>query len=148
MRKALLYFIIAVVTASNCTNNNNNSFRFINATSNEYAEERRPIADTFFHHSIPIYSEADKQFVYVTNPDCSFCIASAISCCNARSSTCSESPFIFLIKSDYTELFEFYLDRDCKIKVPFITTEDCNDLQDGLYTIRNRYVTSYSKWNP
>ena len=99
--------ILALVCSCNEKRTEDFALRFMRASLIDYPEEDKPLADTLFHHSVPIFKDKDEQFVYVANPECSFCIASAISCCNAWSQTGSESPFYFLTKSDYTELFEF-----------------------------------------
>lgn len=151
--KRFLSLLIIVVQALSCSTDKQNeeSLRFIKATLSKDTKYTASLSDTLFHYSIPIMSFSNgnkEQFVYVTNPECSFCIASAISCSNAWVESKSESPFIFLIKSDYTELFEFYMKRDCKKIIPYFSSVECKDLQDGLYTIRNGHVFSYSSWAP
>ena len=124
------------------------ALRFMRASLIEYQGEDKSLADTLFHQSIPFISNNNEQYVYVANSECSFCIATAISCCNAWAQTSSESSFYFLTKSDYTELLEFYMDRDCDKKVPVFSSEECSILEDGLYTIRDGHVFSYSSWTP
>ena len=149
MKIALVTLSIILLVCS-CTEKRTEdlALRFMRASLIEYSKGDKPLADTLFHYSVPIINDKDEQFIYVANPECSFCIASAISCCNAWSQTSSESPFYFLTKSDYTELFEFYMERDCDKKVPVFSSEDCSFLEDGLYTIRDGHVFSYSSWTP
>lgn len=149
MKNVIITIVLALAIISCAGEKKNNvEIEFIKASLMEYPDVIKPLADTLFHHSVPIFKDKDEQFVYVANPECSFCIASAISCCNAWSQTGSESPFYFMTKSDYTELFEFYMERDCDKKVPVFSSEDCSFLEDGLYTIRDGHVFSYSSWTP
>ena len=148
MKYFLLYFSFLCVLCGCSGNRSENSSRFFKTATMECPEDIRSSADSLFQLLVPIIPDEEARFIYVANPECSFCIASAISCCNAWAGTGSTSSFYFLVKSDYTELFEFYMDRDCKKKVPLFSSEECIGLQDGLYAIRNGHVTSYSSWNP
>ena len=114
MRNFLLYISCWCVLCNCSGNKSEDSLRFFKAATMECPEDIRPLADSLFQLLVPIIPDQEEQFIFVANPECSFCIATAISCCNAWAGTGSTSPFYFLIKSDYTELFEFYLDRDCK----------------------------------
>lgn len=121
--------------------------RFLRATMVEFPGETPPLVDTMFHQAVPVYPNQEEQFVYVANPECSFCIATAIDCCNAWALTGLDSPFVFLIKSDYTDLFEFYMERDCQKKVAIFTSRECEGYHDGLYTIKDGHVISFSTWD-
>lgn len=120
--------------------------RFMRATMMEYPGGTHPLVDTMFLQSVPVYHDEDEQFIYVANPNCSFCIATAIDCCNAWALTGLKSPFVFLIKSDYTEVFDFYMEKNCKKRVAIYCSSECEGYKDGLYTIRNGHVTSFSTW--
>ena len=146
-RLTALPFIFLLVFCSN-PKSEEPALRFIRASQTVSMDSKTSFADSILHNSVPVIQDSQEQYVYVVNPECSFCIASAISCCNAWNDTGIEAPFYFLIKSDYTELFEFYLERDCKKKVPFFTSDDCTCLSDGLFTLRKGHVSSYSSWSP
>ena len=148
--KGIIPLSVFLVVLTFCSNKRDSYsvVKFSQATAIEITEQEQTLADNSLLNSIPLKDVVGKQYVYVVNPECSFCIARAIDCCNAWYKNDKETPFIFLIKSDYSELFEFYLNRDCKKKVPFITSCETLELSDGLYTISNSHVCSYSSWNP
>lgn len=146
--KTLCFFLPFLAIAICCTDKKTDEIavRFMRATMVEYPGGTHPLVDTMFHQSVPLYLDKDEQFIYVANPNCSFCISTAIDCCNAWALTGLDSPFVFLIKSDYTELFDFYMERDCIKRVTVFHSSECDGYQDGLYTIRNGHVISFSPW--
>ena len=147
--KKIVILTAIIVTMICCSTHreSNASLLFRKAVMNGYLGDRAPLADTLFHYSIPLMQEEGDQYVYVANPECSFCISKAINCINAWAETEIESPFIILSKTEYTELLEFFMKRDSKKQVLIFTSTSSDCLDDGLYVVRDKRVVSYSSWN-
>ena len=102
-------------------------------------------SDSLFHYSIPLLSEK-RQYVYILNASCSYCIAKAIECYNAYQMADGETPFVFLSRTKDTVLFNYYFEErvgcipDCFISL------DSIDVEDGIYTIKRGYLKNKSVW--
>ena len=76
---AVLYFIL---TMAGCGNNvekkfaENQAKKFQEVTKALHMEGDAPLADTLFHYSVPTPGQGNGAFIYVVNPECSFCIQS------------------------------------------------------------------------
>ena len=108
--------------------------------------DEAPIADTLFRKTIQFGEVIDTSYVYVANPGCSFCIASALDCYRAYVESRITAPFLFLLKSQDTAVFDYYL-LQSNLKRPAVVCEiRCADLTDALYTIISGRVVSITKW--
>ena len=106
-----------------------------------------PLADTLFRHCVPIPEDGCGEFIYVVNPECSFCISNAIACYNAYLDSGSDIPFLFLTKTEDTLIFDYYLEENSKGVPHSIAAEECALLEDGIYCLLGGKVESFSRWN-
>jgi hypothetical protein len=147
---AVLYFIL---TMAGCGNNvekkfaENQAKKFQEVTKALHMEGDAPLADTLFHYSVPTPGQGNGAFIYVVNPECSFCIGNAIQCYRAYLDSGSALPFLFLQKSYNSNIFEYYLNESGLTSVIRLTSEECSTLEDGLYSLQGKKVEAYYRWN-
>lgn len=148
LRQLTFHCLIIAYICCGCTYSKaphfDNSWSNLISSSNEVTTGT-PI-DCFFNYSLPTYSRQDSVYVYIANPECSFCISTALDCYNEYLKSSSHSKFIFLLKSDYTNLFEFYAKRDLESVPTIISSEFCSNLNDGLYIIIQGKAIRYLVW--
>lgn len=118
---------------------------FIKDTSPAYAGVANCLADTLFHYAIPLSAEG-VQFVYVLNASCSVCIADALACYDAYCQEESPSSFYFLSRTEDTEIFRYYFHERYGKDPHCFWAKECETLPDGIYSIKDRHVLTYSPW--
>lgn len=108
---------------------NNLAKSFFEATNSPFSSvEEEVLADTLFHYSIPQLS-VNRQYVYLLNASCSFCIAKAMECYAAYLKTDPETPFVFLSKTDDPFVFQYYFEERFNI------APACFNASDPINTI-------------
>lgn len=120
--------------------------KFISLTKIRNTGDDSPLADTLFRYSVPIPEEGSGEFIYAVNPACSFCISNAIACYNAYLDSGSDIPFIFLMKTEDSLIFDYYLEQNSRGIPRSVFGEGCDLLEDGIYSLIGERVVSYSRW--
>ena len=142
-----LKYILPLLIVVGCTSTTSQSINlFFEATERPLPSNSLIKADSLFNYSIPVVTKKDPQFVYVLDSGCSFCISNAIDCYKAYQRTRTESSFIFLLKSNNTDIFLHYLKEEYDSIPKYYCAVDCQTLKDGLYTVKNGYISAYSAW--
>lgn len=108
--------------------------------------EGNPLATEFFDYSIPVPTDWGMFYVYAANPECSFCIASALKCYKTYLDSKTPEPFIFLLKSENNDLFFYYLKKEIESKPLTIESAELDEIVDGLYVIKDGRVVSRKGW--
>lgn len=108
--------------------------------------ESNPPATEFFDYSIPVPTDWEIFYVYAANPECSFCIASALKCYKAYLNSKTQEPFIFLLKSENNDLFFYYLKKEIESNPLTIESAELDKIVEGLYVIKDGRVVSHKDW--
>lgn len=95
--------------------------------------------------SIP-FPGVEDYFVYVFDASCSACIALALDCYKSYLAAESAAPFLFLSKSDNMEIFRYYYKSLYNEDPSCYFGQEAELLYDGIYSVVDGTVVSYSGW--
>lgn len=120
--------------------------KFLMATAPTLSGEEAPLADTLFRRSVLRKEGTETLYVYVGNPGCSVCISKALDCYRCYLASGATPPFQFILKSEDTAVFDYYMMKSGMDKPVIEKNYYCADLQDALYTISGNRVVSVTRW--
>ncbi|MBQ9172380.1 MAG: hypothetical protein IJV54_01845 [Bacteroidales bacterium] len=152
MTRKIVASLFAALLFQGCGDSGDSSFqrhevdKFLSLTKVRNDVTAGPLADTMFCYNVPIPEEGSGEFIYVVNPECSFCISNAIACYNAYLDSGSDIPFLFLAKSDNTLIFDYYLEQNSRGTPRSVVGEGFDFPEDGIYCLLGERVVSYSRW--
>ena len=141
-------FLILVFLISSCLANHCNSDYdcWADSVCLDYIILAEQDSKEFFNYAIPSTVNEEDEYVYVANPECSVCISYALACYQSFIDEQITGNFMFLLKSEYVDLFNYYAKKELESLPLVLSTETCDSIEDGLYLIKQGKVVKYFVW--
>lgn len=149
----LLAVVFTAALLCGCENHGGDKTQqFLKATSEVYFKAA-PEADSAFRGvALFLPSKPEVHYVYILDASCSVCIADALDCYGAFDSLelgqddGAAGDFMFVSKTEDTEIFEYYFREKYGDKTPGCHYYFEFDLPNGIYTVRQGKLIAYSPW--
>ena len=147
---SLVLTLLLVACCTSVTKEEKERFcHFLTATTFRDSSLYQIPTDSLFGYSLPIDTQKERLYVYVLKADCSVCIGQALDCYRCYLTTDPVSPFYFLSTVWDMGIFDYYFktEFDCEPACYRYNLSDGSRLPDGLYTVREGKLSSFSSWS-
>lgn len=113
----------------------------------QYACRDRLKADSLFQYACPIMPEG-KEFIYLFDAGCSFCIAKALDCYSSFLQAGQKASFYFLSRKEDNDIFVYSFMQKFHLspKVYSLPSQELS-FPDGLFLVNGNRVEAYVSWN-
>jgi hypothetical protein len=103
-------------------------------------------ADSLFHYACPVLPNT-KEYVYLLNGECSFCIAKALDCYSAFLQMGQNIPFYFLSREEDADIFKYSFKQKYNTNPSVYFIPEDISIPDGLFLVVNNQIEAYVPWS-